>query len=234
MNALNKMDPEAIVYIDSRGTLIRLTVENFASPEEFQRWKEWSDSNYRSTDIADALFSKRILSLHCLSEKVLHIHVLLVAPLRAGYMAQPGTDQHEGGVAIRERAHHPSAAADFPVKPFYDIIGTDTRPVFAGKIAVGKRLFNAIFYLPGGLFQFHGTQFLHNRFCLLPCSLFALLSMDRLEHLGHQLYLGTRRYREHVAVKVDSAALVFGFREQALLESLQRRKNLELYSSFFP
>ena len=24
--ALNKMDPEAIVYIDSRGTLIRLTV----------------------------------------------------------------------------------------------------------------------------------------------------------------------------------------------------------------
>ena len=66
--ALNKMDPEAIVYIDSRGTLIRLTVENFASPEEFQRWKEWSDSDYRGTDIADALFSKRILSLHGLSE----------------------------------------------------------------------------------------------------------------------------------------------------------------------
>ena len=61
------------------------------------------------------------------SFQVPHIHVLLVAPLRAGYMAQPGTDQHEGGVAIRERAHHPSAAADFPVKPFYDIIGTDTQ-----------------------------------------------------------------------------------------------------------
>ena len=46
------------------------------------------------------------------SFQVPHIHVLLVAPLRAGYMAQPGTDQHEGGVAIRERVHHPSAAAD--------------------------------------------------------------------------------------------------------------------------
>lgn len=67
--ALNKMAPEAIVYIDSRGTLIRLTVENFAGPEEFQRWKEWSDSDYRGTDIADALFSKRTLSLHGLSER---------------------------------------------------------------------------------------------------------------------------------------------------------------------
>ena len=78
------------------------------------------------------------------SLQVPNIHVLLVAPLSAGDMAQPGTDQHEGGVAIRERAHHPSTAADFPVKPFYDIIGTDARPVFTGKIAVGKRLINTI------------------------------------------------------------------------------------------
>ena len=45
------------------------------------------------------------------SLQVPHIHVLLVAPLSASDMAQPGTDQHEGGVAIRERAHHPSAVA---------------------------------------------------------------------------------------------------------------------------
>ena len=37
---------------------------------------------------------------------MLHIHVLLVTPLGAGHMAQPGTDQHEGGVAVREAAHH--------------------------------------------------------------------------------------------------------------------------------
>ena len=36
-------------------------------------------------------------------------------------MAQPGTDQHEGGVSVRETAHHTGAAADFPVKPFNDI-----------------------------------------------------------------------------------------------------------------
>ena len=36
----------------------------------------------------------------------------IVAPLGAGHMAQSGADQHEGGVAVRETAHHPSAAAD--------------------------------------------------------------------------------------------------------------------------
>ena len=71
--ALNKMDPEAIVYIDSRGTLIRLTVENFASPEEFQRWKEWSDGDYHKIDNASVTFSKRTLSLHGLSEQVIAV-----------------------------------------------------------------------------------------------------------------------------------------------------------------
>ena len=54
--ALNKMDPEAIIYIDSRGTLIRLTLEDFANPEEFQRWKEWSDSNYHEREKQDHIF----------------------------------------------------------------------------------------------------------------------------------------------------------------------------------
>lgn len=47
--ALNKMDPEAIVYIDAWGTLVRLTLEDFDSPEEFQQWKEWSDNNLPRT-----------------------------------------------------------------------------------------------------------------------------------------------------------------------------------------
>lgn len=71
--ALNKMDPEAIVYIDSRGILIRLTVENFASPEEFQRWKEWSDGDYHKIDNVGVAFSKRTLSLHGLSEQAVAV-----------------------------------------------------------------------------------------------------------------------------------------------------------------
>ena len=40
-------------------------------------------------------------------------------------MAQPGTDQHEGGVAVREAAHHTGTAADLQVEPFNDVISTD-------------------------------------------------------------------------------------------------------------
>ena len=42
---------------------------------------------------------------------------------------------------------------------------------------------------------------------------FALLGMDRFEHLGHQLNLGTGNNGKHITVKVDRAALVFGFWE---------------------
>ena len=48
------------------------------------------------------------------SLQVLHVHVLLVAPLGAGHMAQSGADQHEGRVSVRETPHHASAAAKRP------------------------------------------------------------------------------------------------------------------------
>ena len=141
---------------------------------------------------------------------MLHIHVLAVAPLGTGHMAEPGADQHEGRIAIRETAHHPGAAADFPVEPFNHIVCADTSPVFAGKVAVSQGLLNTVLNFLGGLFQFHGTKFLHNCFGLLTGSLLALLGMNRFEHLGHQLHLGARHSREHIAVKVDGTALVFG------------------------
>ena len=37
--------------------------------------------------------------------------------------------------------------------------------------------------------------------------------MDRLEHLGYQLYLGARNNRKHIPVEMNGAALVFGIRE---------------------
>ena len=68
--------------------------------------------------------------------QVLHVHVLLVAPLGTGHMAQPSTDQHESRIAVRKTTHHASAAADLPVQSFNDIVGADTGPMLAGKIAV--------------------------------------------------------------------------------------------------
>ena len=42
--------------------------------------------------------------------QVLHVHVLLVAPLGTGHMAQASTDKHKGRITVRETAHHTSAA----------------------------------------------------------------------------------------------------------------------------
>ena len=68
--------------------------------------------------------------------QVLHVHVFLVAPLGARHMAQPRADQHQGGVAVRERSYHSRPSADLTVQPLDHVVGADARPVFAGKITV--------------------------------------------------------------------------------------------------
>ena len=73
---------------------------------------------------------------------MLHIHVFLAAPLGTCHMAKAGTDQHQGGVAVRECPHHAGSAADLPIQQLNHVVGADARPVLAGKIAVGQRLLN--------------------------------------------------------------------------------------------
>src|SRR5699024_8901821 len=163
--------------------------------------------------------------------QVLHVHVLLVAPLGTGHMAQPGTNQHQSRVAVREAANHTGAAADLTVQPFNDIVCTDTGPVLAGKIAVGQCFFNAVLHLLGRLFQLHGAQFLYHRLSLFSGCFLALLSVDRLEHFGYQLHLGARRHREHIAVEVDGTPLVFGLRKH-FSHSLQHTKTLVSNNEF--
>ena len=71
--ALNKKDPSAIVYIDAFGTLTRLTPADFSDPEEFRRWKAWSDESYHQIENAGIAFSKHTLSLHGLSEMTIAV-----------------------------------------------------------------------------------------------------------------------------------------------------------------
>ena len=104
------------------------------------------------------------------------------------------------------------AVADLPVQHLNAIVGVDACPVFTRKLAVGKRLLNPISRFLDDLFYFHGTQFLHHDFGFLPINFLALLSMNHPEqHLDYQFRLGARRYRKHVAVKVDGATLVLCF-----------------------
>lgn len=50
--ALNKMDPDAIVYKSVIGEYIRLTRADFDSEEEFLKSKAWSDEDYHKTETA--------------------------------------------------------------------------------------------------------------------------------------------------------------------------------------
>ena len=140
-------------------------------------------------------------------------------------MAQSGTDQHEGGVAVREASHHVGMAVDLPIEFLNDIVGSDTSPVLAGEITVGQCFFNAVRYLLGSLLQLHRAQLLYYSFGFLPGCFLALLGVDRFEYFCHQLYLGTGRYREDIAVEVDGSVLVLGFGE-SISHNFQHTKAL--------
>ena len=67
--ALNKKDANAIVYMDANENIIRLTREDFASEEEFQKWKSWSDAEYHISEKQDHVNSNHTLALDELSEE---------------------------------------------------------------------------------------------------------------------------------------------------------------------
>lgn len=68
--AMNKFDPDAIVCKSASGVHIRLTRKDFASEDEFQRWKTISDEDYRKRECAEHIQSKNTLSLTGLSDAV--------------------------------------------------------------------------------------------------------------------------------------------------------------------
>ena len=71
--ALNKKDPNAIVYMDANENIIRLTREDFASEEEFLKWKMWSDESYHFEDKRDVVDGKRLVPIDELSEAALAV-----------------------------------------------------------------------------------------------------------------------------------------------------------------
>ena len=80
--ALNKLDQDAIVCKSATGVHIRLTREDFASDEEFQHWKEWSDCDYHDTEKAGRKFYDKCTALNTvLDSSGLSIEDILVAPL---------------------------------------------------------------------------------------------------------------------------------------------------------
>ena len=55
--ALNKRDPNAIVYMDADNKLIRLTREDFDTERDFMLWKKWSDANYHEAEKGNHVYA---------------------------------------------------------------------------------------------------------------------------------------------------------------------------------
>ena len=66
--ALNKKDPDAIVYPSANGKLIRVTREDFPSEEKFLAFKKWSDENFHEEEKLDHREANHTLSTEDLSE----------------------------------------------------------------------------------------------------------------------------------------------------------------------
>jgi DNA-directed RNA polymerase specialized sigma subunit len=71
--ALNKKDPDAIVYPSATGKPIRITRDDFASEEEFLAFKAWSDENFHSEENLDHRESNHTLAADELSDAALFI-----------------------------------------------------------------------------------------------------------------------------------------------------------------
>ncbi len=71
--ALNKKDPDAIVYPTADGKTVRITREDFPSEEEFIAFKAWSDENFHKEDNRDVTENRYRVSLDDLSEAALAV-----------------------------------------------------------------------------------------------------------------------------------------------------------------
>ena len=71
--ALNKKDPDAIVYPSANGKFIRVTREDFPSEEEFLAFKKWSDENFHEEEKLDHREANHVLSADDLSEAALAV-----------------------------------------------------------------------------------------------------------------------------------------------------------------
>lgn len=87
--ALNKKEQDAIVCKSVDGVHIRLTREDFASEEEFLRWKAWSDSDYHDTEKVGRGFYDKCISLNdALDSTGLSVEDILMAPVLEAERAQ--------------------------------------------------------------------------------------------------------------------------------------------------
>lgn len=86
--ALNKKNPDAIVYPAADGKPVFVTREDFASEEEFLAFKKWSDEAFHEEEKLDHRESNHIVSADTLSEAALATPAVDVVMVRQHEQAE--------------------------------------------------------------------------------------------------------------------------------------------------
>ena len=97
--AINKKDPDAIVYPTADGKFVRVTREDFPSEEEFLAFKKWSDEDFHEEEKLDHRESN---------------HTLAAEDLPSGALASPAVDVEMENQHNREEKRR--IASDMVVK----------------------------------------------------------------------------------------------------------------------
>ena len=133
-----------------------------------------------------------------------------------GDVLQPGGDEHERRVPVREGADHPRASPDLAVYPLDAVIGPDSAPVLRWEIGVGQGHPEAVAHGPRRGGEPHPLELAGDSHRLAGACPARLPCVDRLGHASHRLPLRHRDPAEHVAVEMHGAAPVPCVREDLL------------------
>ena len=101
--ALNKRDPDAIVYPTADGKTVRITREDFPSEEEFLAFKAWSDENFHKEDNRDVTENRYRVSLDDLSEAALAVPAIDVVMDRKQQRAEQKRKASDMVVQLKDK-----------------------------------------------------------------------------------------------------------------------------------
>lgn len=96
--AINKKNPNAIVYVDVKGNTTILTKKDFATEEDFCYWKKLSDEDYHLLDIHEHKIAKRSVSLYALAPEY-----VVVDSQEVFHLNQIDKQEHEKFLCLLEK-----------------------------------------------------------------------------------------------------------------------------------
>ena len=101
--ALNKKDPDAIVYPSVTGKPVRITRDDFPSEEDFIAFKAWSDENFHKEDNRDVVEGKHLVPIDDISEGALAVPAIDVVIERRHDRAEQRKRASEMVVLLKDK-----------------------------------------------------------------------------------------------------------------------------------